>query len=94
MALMCSFADGLTFDKPSTSIITTMTTTDSRIERVQLAVGNCPVCGKLPDWFNNVPLTAYCWGQVGVEHQEARRVVPSPFQPYGKVKSTRWVVSS
>lgn len=62
-------------------------------EQWQEAVGNCPTCDRLPTWFNDVPLTAFCWGEQGVEHQEARREVPAPFQPYvpGK-KKTVWKV--
>jgi len=64
----------------------------THIEKCQKAVGNCPVCGKPPRWFNNVPLTAYCWGTEQDEHSEARKVVPNPVQPYGEVGRTRWVV--
>jgi hypothetical protein len=63
------------------------------IEKVQQAVGKCPVCGRLPTWVNHVPLTAYCWGTADNEHREARKVVPSPLQPYGEVRRTRWVVA-
>lgn len=66
---------------------------NSRITAAQTAVGNCPICNKAPGWFNNVPLRAYCWGQPGAEHNEARRIVPSPYQPYGEYNRTRWVIS-
>ncbi len=56
------------------------------------AVGCCPKCGRSGDdlWFNNVPLTAYCWGDEGNEHPECSRVVPDPYQIYGTVGKTKW----
>ena len=65
--------------------------TEGFLERCQESVGTCPVCGRTPVWFNNVPLTAYCWGSETFEHPECRRIVPSPVQPYGEKKRTRWV---
>lgn len=65
----------------------------SKPTTMQLSVGTCPVCGAIPDWFNNVPLMAYCYGTEEKPHNEARRIVPSPHQPYGVAKNTRWVVS-
>ena len=57
----------------------------------QKAVGNCPMCGRVPTWFNDVPLTAFCWGEPEQEHQEVRREVPGSAQPYGKgKKQTVW----
>ena len=57
------------------------------------AVGPCPKCGRGGEhlWFNNVPLTAYCWGAEGDEHPELSRVVPDPHQIYGSVgTATEW----
>jgi len=62
------------------------------LEQYQAAVGKCPVCGRIPTWFNHVPLTAYCWGTEANEHAECRRIVPSPLQPYCEASAkTRWV---
>lgn len=58
----------------------------------QLAVGKCPKCGKHPDWFNDVPLRAFCWGDEETgEHPEMSRVVPGKAQPYGKGGKTKWL---
>lgn len=51
------------------------------------AIGKCCKCGQEFTWFNNVPLTAYCWGpgtleDATKEHKEVSVVVPAPFQPY------------
>lgn len=63
----------------------------SSYEKWQQAVGKCPTCGKLPTWFNDVPLKAFCWGEMNCEHQEMRREVPAPAQPYGPGKQkTAW----
>lgn len=63
----------------------------TKYEEWQKAVGNCPTCDRLPTWFNDVPLKAFCWGETNREHQEMRREVPAPFQPYGKgKKKTAW----
>ncbi len=59
-------------------------------ESVYKAVGSCPICGKDKPWLNDIPLTAFCWGEEGKEHGEVRRIVPSPFQIYGQVGNTRW----
>lgn len=62
------------------------------IKDYQDAVGPCPLCGKTPGWFNDIPLKAYCWGTGNDEHPCVYKVVPSPYQPYGDVsKQTRWV---
>ena len=57
----------------------------SHVDKCGKAVGKCPKCGQLPTWFNNVPLTAYCWGPENAEHEEMNCLVPSPEQPYGNV---------
>lgn len=54
----------------------------------QEAVGRCPTCGRIPTWFNDVPLTAFCWGEPTDEHTEMRREVPGLAQPYGRGKKT------
>jgi hypothetical protein len=60
----------------------------------QKAVGRCPLCNRIPMWFNNIPLTAYCWGPPENEHEEASCVVPGPQQPYGKgSKKPRWKIT-
>ena len=56
------------------------------------AVGNCPICGKVPDWFNDVPLRAFCWGTEDEPHDEASRVVPGDAQPYGRTGETHWKI--
>lgn len=59
----------------------------SELSSRQEAVGKCPICGQIPDWFNDVPLTAFCWGSAGPRNhadREARCVVPYPAQPYGR----------
>ena len=57
------------------------------------SVGPCPVCGRIPDWFNDVPLKAFCWGTKENPHPEARKTVPYADQPYGYAGRTRWVVT-
>jgi len=54
----------------------------SKPNRYQKAVGKCPICGRYPTWFNNMPLTGYCWGRVNKPHEEWSRVVPENDQPY------------
>ena len=44
-------------------------------------IEKCPHCGK-EVWFNNVPLTAYCWGTEENEHPELAIDIPAPFNPY------------
>ena len=60
--------------------------------KMRASVGSCPKCGKSGEnlWFNDVPLTAFCWGEEGKEHAECSRVVPDPFQMYGEVGNTEW----
>jgi hypothetical protein len=38
-------------------------------------VGTCPLCGRKIVKFNNVPLTAFCWGPVTKPHKEWRKVL-------------------
>ena len=53
------------------------------LSKFQLAVGKCPRCRQYPTWFNDVPLTAFCWGQSpDEEHREWHKVVPGSAQPY------------
>jgi hypothetical protein len=44
----------------------------------------CPKCGTAPDWYNDVPLRAFCWGGKDghPEHAEWSKVVPAPYNPY------------
>lgn len=60
----------------------------ARPSKFQKAVGRCPICGRYPGWFNDVPLTAFCWGRAqgkfNHRDREARCVVPYPVQPYGR----------
>jgi hypothetical protein len=60
----------------------------------QSSVGLCPVCGLMPTWFNNVPLTAYCWGSDSNPHPGMERIVPGTAQPYGAIDNTKWRKSS
>jgi len=46
------------------------------------AVGLCPKCDKLPEWFNDVPLRAFCWGTDEKPHSELSAIVPLPHNPY------------
>ena len=58
---------------------------------IREAVGPCPKCGAFEDlWFNNVPMTAYCWGTEDNPHCELVRIVPNPMQIYGQVGKTEW----
>lgn len=59
--------------------------------KIRDSVGPCPKCGALERlWFNNVPLTAYCWGSEEKPHCELVRIVPSPHQPYAHVIKSEW----
>ena len=49
-------------------------------------VGPCPRCGKVPTWFNDVPLRAYCWGTEQDPHLELSRLVTGSAQPYADIK--------
>jgi len=53
-----------------------------RNRKWQIAVGKCPHCHEYPTWFNDVPLTAFCWGSSTKEHREWSRVIPGKAQPY------------
>ena len=71
-----------------------MLTPAEHTKLAQESVGVCPICGKLPTWFNNVPLTAYCFGRSEKEqHAEATRIVTGKAQPYGKVTRSVWKIS-
>jgi hypothetical protein len=52
------------------------------IKKLQKAVGRCPICGRLPTWFNNIPLEAYCWGTSKKPHMEWSKIIPGKAQPY------------
>lgn len=53
------------------------------LSKFQLAVGKCPHCHQYPTRFNDVPLTAFCWGRSpDEEHREWHKVVPGSAQPY------------
>ena len=54
------------------------------LTKFQKAVGKCPRCAKIPTWFNNVPLLAYCYGTEEKEHPEMSCIVPPPHNPYIK----------
>jgi hypothetical protein len=60
----------------------------------QKAVGKCPICGKHPDWFNDVPLRAFCWGTDKHPHEEMTRIVPGVAQPYGLGGKTKWMTAT
>lgn len=53
-----------------------------RPSKFHLAVGACPRCGRLDNWLNNVPLTAYCNGSEEQPHREWKKVVPNPYNIY------------
>lgn len=72
--------------------ISTEAKMNTHIRSLQEAVGRCPLCNEYPDWFNDIPLKAFCWGQDNKPHPGLRKIVPNPEQPYGIVRSkTRWV---
>jgi hypothetical protein len=54
----------------------------NQLHPAQIAVGPCPVCGRLDLWLNNVPLTAYCFGNDRQEHKEWSKQIPGPYNPY------------
>ena len=43
---------------------------------IDRAVGSCPECGGTRHWYNNSPLTAYCWGNEHRLHEEWSKEVP------------------
>jgi hypothetical protein len=43
---------------------------------IDRAVGSCPECGDTRHWYNNSPLTAYCWGNEHRLHKEWSKEVP------------------
>tara|TARA_Y100000034_G_scaffold99386_1_gene122064 strand:- start:235 stop:525 length:291 start_codon:yes stop_codon:yes gene_type:complete len=75
------------------------TTEEFEPSKYQLAVGKCPACDTYPDWFNNVPLTAYCFKDDCPGFDEStgafmKRVVPPGTQPYNDLGDTwgsKWV---
>lgn len=38
-------------------------------------VMHCPKCGKKITWFNDMPLSGFCWGTNEEEHEEYRQKV-------------------
>jgi hypothetical protein len=61
-----------------------MDTTDPEIPSYRQAGLRCPLCGREPTWYNDVPLRAFCWGGLDdqPEHREWSQIVPSPYNPY------------
>lgn len=49
----------------------------SDLKQMQDLVGVCPKCRREITWFNNIPLTAYCWGTEAEPHKEWRKIVPN-----------------
>jgi len=47
-------------------------------------VMKCGRCGKEITWFNDVPLTAFCYGTEEKEHACWHKIVPRPHNPYLK----------
>jgi hypothetical protein len=47
----------------------------------------------LPDWFNNIPLMAYCFGTQEKPHAEASRIITGKAQPYGRITRSVWKIS-
>lgn len=48
----------------------------------------CPKCGKMPTWFNDIPLRAFCWGTTEKEHIEMSAIVPK-----NKNEKAKWFKS-
>jgi len=55
--------------------------TCERCKRIK-SVGKCPYCNQYPFWFNNIPLTAYCYGTKEKPHKEWKKIVPKKYNPY------------
>ena len=55
---------------------------DAWLKRIYKALGPCPVCGKKKWWLNDVPLYGFCWGTDAKPHEEVRKLVPKPHNPY------------
>jgi len=53
-----------------------MTTKETKIEKINKAVGPCLICGETKHWLNDIPLTAFCWGTEEKPHEEWRKVMP------------------
>ena len=70
-----------------------MFTPSAHTKLAQESVGNCPICGELPDWFNNIPLMAYCYGSDEKPHAEATRIITGKAQPYGRITRSVWKIS-
>lgn len=49
------------------------------VEHLNDCMGPCPECGKSTWWYNDVPLTAFCWGKNDNSHEEVAVVVPSEY---------------
>lgn len=72
-----------------------MTRTRISSKQMNRAVGPCLKCGAKEHWYNNVPLTAYCYGSETHPHCEVSKVVPSPYQIYGNTLGpTYWRYSN
>ena len=48
----------------------------SKLKQLRALVGVCPHCKREIQWFNNIPLTAYCCGTEQAPHKEWRCIVP------------------
>ena len=66
---------------PTSATATPAATMATAVARAE-AVGLCPQCQKLPEWFNDVPLRAFCWGTDAKPHDEMSAIVPLPLNPY------------
>ena len=46
------------------------------MDKLNKVIGVCPRCGNDKLKYNNVPLTAYCWGPESKPHKQWSKVVP------------------
>lgn len=45
-------------------------------EKIAEIIGCCPRCGRVMDWFNDIPVAAYCWGDDEKRHREVKIRLP------------------
>lgn len=64
----------------------------TRQETARHNVGPCPRCGIYPNWFNDVPLRAFCWGTDAKPHLQLSRLVTGIAQPYASIQTSFWQV--